>query len=106
MATSGSAAEEASAASESAQVVSIAVRAGDSLVAPSGSSSSCARCRVSLRLAVRPLANRRNWLAVAAVAVCPAAVTADDEAAVAAAADPSPAVCALRAVRVRFVCAK
>ena len=105
MAISGSAAKVA-AASESAQAVSIAVRAGDSLVVPSGASSSFARCRVSLRLAVRPFANRRNWLAVAAVAAYPAAVAAVDEAAVAAAADLSSAVCALRAVRVRVVCTK
>ena len=79
---------------------------GLSLVAPPGSLSSFARCLVPPRVAVRPLANRCNWLAVASVAVCPAAVDAVDEAAVAAAADPLSAVCALRAVRVRVVCAK
>ena len=62
VATSGSAAE-AAAASGSAQAVSVAVRAGDSLVAPSESSSSFARCRVSFRLGIRPQANRRTQLA-------------------------------------------
>ena len=100
MATPGSAAEAVE-ASWSALAGSVSVGGGDSLVAPSGSSSSCWRRRLPFYSVVRSRACRHNWLlAVAAVAVCRAAVAAGDVAAVAAAADPSSGVVALRAARV------
>ena len=87
MATSGSAAGAVE-ASRLALAGSVLVEDGDSLVAPSGSSSSCWRCRLLCCSVVRVGACRCNWLTVVAVGVCPAAVAAGDVAAVAAAADP------------------
>ena len=77
-----------------AQAVSISARARDSLVVPSGLSSSCCWRRLPFCSNVRSGGSCRSWLAVAAVAVGRAAVAAGDKAAVAAAADPSSAVCA------------
>ena len=98
MATLGSAAEAVE-ASWSAQAGSVSVGVGDSLVAPSGSSSSHWRCRLLCCSVVRSGACRCNWLTVVAVDVCPAAVAAGDVAAVAAAADPPSGVVALRVAR-------
>ena len=56
----GSAAEAAE-ASWSAQAESISARAGDSLVAPSRSSSSCWRRRLPFCSDMRSRACRRNW---------------------------------------------
>ena len=79
--------------------VGASVGVGDSLVAPSGSSSSHWRCRLLCCSVVRSGACRCNWLTVVAVDVCPAAVAAGDVAAVAAAADPPLGVFALRVTR-------
>ena len=99
MATSGSAAEAVE-ASWSALAGSVSVGGGDSLVAPSGSSSSHWRRRLLCCSVVRSGSCRCNWLTAVAVDVCPAAVAAGDVTAVAAAADPPPGVVALRVTRV------
>ena len=98
MATPGSAAGAVE-ASWSALAGSVLVGGRDSLVAPSGSSSSCWRCRLRCCSVVCSGTCRCNRLTVVAVDVCPAAVAAGDVTAVAAAADPPSGVVALRVTR-------